>query len=165
MLRRVIMALASAALLAACQQEPAGEPAPTDVVVVEADPAAVIAPLYARYRTDPAVTTFPSLPEQAPWTADMRARLEAMMTRSATSEAPILDFDPFVNAQDWLVTDVTATTDGVVERSHATVRAHFVNNQAEDEVVYDLVWESGAWRVDNIRHAGWDLRQIISQGV
>jgi len=94
----------------------------------------------------------------------MRGQLEAMMARSQANEAPILDFDPFINAQDWMVTAVAVTTDGVVANSHATVRARFTNLSDEDEVVYDLVWEGGGWRVDNIRHEGWDLRQIINEG-
>jgi hypothetical protein len=69
-----------------------------------------------------------------------------------------------VNAQDWQIISVAVTTDGVVANSHATVRARFVNGSTEDEVVYDLVWEGGGWRVDNMRHTGWDLRQIITQG-
>jgi hypothetical protein len=149
--------------IAACQRqaEQAEEPAPEAAIP---DPAAVIAPLYERYRTDPAVTTFPALLEQAPWSAELRGQLEAMTARSQANEEPTLDFDPFINAQDWLVTAVTVTTDAVVANSHATVRARFTNLAAEDEVVYDLVWEGGAWRVNNMRHANWDLRQIINQG-
>lgn len=84
--------------------------------------------------------------------------------RSRAAEEPILDFDPFVNAQDWQIGSVAVATDGVVANSHATVRARFVNGTTEDEVVYDLVWEGGGWRVDNMRHTGWDLRQIVTSG-
>lgn len=162
--RELLLGMA-VALLAACQREPeqAEPPAPAPDAAI-ADPASVIAPLYERYRTDPAATTFPTLLEQAPWSSAMRGQLEAMMARSQANEAPILDFDPFINAQDWMVTAVAVTTDGVVANSHATVRARFTNLSDEDEVVYDLVWEGGGWRVDNIRHEGWDLRQIINEG-
>ena len=168
MQRRTLLVGAMVALAAAaCQRQPSsGEVDDTDDTGAGSasfpDPAQTIAPLYERYRTDPAVTTFPVLLEQAPWSADLRARLEAMVTRSRAAEEPILDFDPFVNAQDWQLGSVSVTTDGVVANSHATVRARFVNGTTEDEVVYDLIWEGGGWRVDNMRHTGWDLRQIVS---
>lgn len=165
MRRREFVLGASVLALAACQRQPeqGEEPASAPDVAIP-DPAAVIAPLYERYRTDPAATTFPTLLEQAPWSAELRTQLEAMSARSAANEEPVLNFDPFINAQDWLVTAVTVTTDGVVANSHATVRARFTNLSTEDEVVYDMVWEGGGWRVDNMRHEGWDLRQIISRG-
>ncbi|MBY0564982.1 MAG: YbjP/YqhG family protein [Hyphomonadaceae bacterium] len=162
--RRMWLLGACALGLGACQREAAQAPSGSDAAPSYPDPSEVITPLYERYRTDPMVTTFPTLVEQAPWSAAMRASLESMMVRSQTAEDPILDFDPFVNAQDWRVSTVAVTTDGVVAESHATVRARFVNLNREDEVVYDLVWEGGAWRVDNIRHANWDLRQIASGG-
>jgi hypothetical protein len=164
MKRRDFLLVGLAVIAAACQREQTAAPAPEGGAEAVADPAAVIAPLYERYRTDPAVTTFPALPEQAPWSASLRAELEAMMARSQATQEPILDFDPFVNAQDWQIGAVAVTTDGFAENSHAVVRAHFVNGDHEDEVVYDLIWEGGGWRVDNIRHEGWDLRQIVRQG-
>ncbi|MBL8538303.1 MAG: DUF3828 domain-containing protein [Hyphomonadaceae bacterium] len=152
--------------LGACQREPTQTPnGEAPAAANFPDPAETIAPLYDRYRSDPAVTTFPTLIDQAPWSADLRSKLEAMMARSQTAEAPILDFDPFVNAQDWQISSVAVATEGVVAESHASVRARFVNGSTSDEVVYDLIWEGGAWRVDNIRHSGWDLRQIVGQGV
>lgn len=170
MRRRDLLLGAVAALAAAgCQRQRSSESTPDASGETGGegadypDPAQAIVPLYERYRTDPAVTTFPVLLEQAPWSGDLRAKLEAMMARSRQTEEPILDFDPFVNAQDWQIASVNVTTDGVVANSHATVRAHFVNGATEDEVVYDLVWEGGGWRVDNIRNASWDLRQIVTQ--
>jgi hypothetical protein len=165
MKRRDFLWVGLAALAAACQRQEASAPETDEGgFAIHVDPTSIIAPLYDRYRTDPAVTTFPALPEQAPWSAGLRAEIEAMMARSQATQEPILDFDPFVNAQDWQIGAVAVTTDGVVENSHATVRAHFVNADSEDEVVYDLIWEGGGWRVDNIRHEGWDLRQIVRQG-
>jgi hypothetical protein len=128
-----------------------------------ADPAESIRPLYERYRSAPAVATFPTLIDAAPWSDDMRAQLVAMMARSEARGEPILDFDPFVNAQDWEIQNVNVTTDGVVENSHATVRAAVTNAGFSEDIVYDLIWESDAWRVNNIRAREWDLRQIIAE--
>jgi hypothetical protein len=160
----MILGAFAVALLGACSQPP--QKADTPPAVTAPDPAETIRPLYTRYMTDPAVTTFPSLEEQAPWSASMRQALVDMMTRSEQAQAPILDFDPFVNAQDWQISNVNVTTDSVAENSHAVVRASFQNGGSPQEVVYDLVWEGGGWRVDNVRSGGppdgWDLRQIAN---
>lgn len=162
-LARVLIALAFAAALAACTPAPDGKSGPGAV----ADPAEVIRPLYTRYMTDPAATTFPTLEEQAPWSAPLRQALIDMEARSRDENEPILDFDPFANAQDWQIANVNVTTDSVVENNHAVVRASFTNGGAPQEVIYDLIWEGGGWRVDNMRSGGppdgWDLRQIATQ--
>lgn len=154
------MAVALAA--AASCSRPSDAPPSTTEVTAAPDPADVIRPLYQRYMTPAAVTTFPSLEEQAPWSDDLKAQLLAMMARSEARQEPILDFDPFVDAQDYELSDLSVTTDGVVENSHAVVRAHFTNLGQATEVVYDLVWQNDQWRVDNIRGASWDLRQVIA---
>jgi hypothetical protein len=122
------------------------------------DPAMVVRPLYDRYLTQGA--TFPEFRDQAPWSASLWTELEAMNARSEARNEPILDFDPFVGAQDYQLSNLSVVTEGVVENSHATVRASFTNLGRQDEVVYDLVWEGDRWRVDNIRGRDWDLRQI-----
>jgi hypothetical protein len=92
----------------------------------------------------------------------MLAALQAMTARSQARGEPILDFDPLIDAQDYQLADLNVSTDGVVENSHATVRARFTNSGAPAEIVYDLVWEDGGWRVDNIRTSRWDLRVITA---
>ena len=124
------------------------------------DPAAAIRPLYDPYLTEGA--TFPDFEHQAPWSASLWAELQAMMARSQAMGEPILDFDPLIDAQDYQLTNLVVAPEAVVPNSHAVVRASFNNSGRATEVVYDLVWEDGAWRVDNIRSSGWDLRQIAS---
>jgi hypothetical protein len=85
-----------------------------------------------------------------------------MMARSQAQGEPILDFDPLIDAQDYQLTNLNVTTDAVVANSHATVRANFTNAGAPSEVVYDLIWENGGWRVDNVRTSRWDLRAITA---
>lgn len=158
MLHRRIILIAALAL-AACTppQQAKQEDAPIP------DPAETIRPLYERYMTDPAVTTFPTLEEQAPWSASMRQALVDMMARSQTANEPILDADPFVLAQDWQISAVAVSTDAVVANSHAVVRSRFVNIDQPREVLFDMIWEEGAWRVDNIRSDGFDLREVAGR--
>jgi hypothetical protein len=156
--RTIILSAAAAAMLAACSQE---EKAKTEAASAPApDPASVIRPLYDSYLTEGA--QFPEFRDQAPWSADLWAQLEAMVTRSNAINEPILDFDPLIDAQDYQLSDLNVRTEAVAENSHATVRASFSNAGRPTEVVYDMMWENGGWRVDNIRAGSWDLRQIAS---
>lgn len=155
--RHVLLAL-SVIAVAACTppaQDANAPPAPTGP-----DPAATIQPLYDPYLAEGA--QLPALEQQAPWSAAMLASLRAMMARSQAQGEPILDFDPLIDAQDYQLTNLNVATDAVVANSHATVRASFTNAGAPAEVVYDLVWEDGGWRVDNIRTSRWDLRAITA---
>jgi hypothetical protein len=157
--RRVLILTGAAAALAACtppQQEKTEAPS----AAAAPDPAAVIRPIYDPYFTQGA--QFPEFRNQAPWSMDLWLQLEAMTRRSEQINEPILDFDPVIDAQDYQLENLNVTTEALAENSHATVRASFTNAGRPAEVVYDLIWEGGGWRVDNIRTATWDLRQIAA---
>jgi hypothetical protein len=168
--RDLILGFAGAAALTACSRDQDTAEAPADAPGVGEglgfpDPADVIRPLYDRYLTPGA--TFPSFENQAPWSADLRAQLQAMTARSEARNEPILDFDPIIGAQDYQITGVTVTTEAAVQNSHAAVRARFTNLGQPKEIVFYTVWEGGAWRVNNItgddNGVAWDLRQIAQQ--
>lgn len=156
--RAILLGAAAAAVLAACSRQ--DEKAPETQTPAALDPAEAIRPLYERYMTEGA--QFPDFRNQAPWSADLWRQLEAMTQRSEALNEPILDFDPLIDAQDYQLSNLNVTTDGMVENSHATVRASFSNMGRPTEIVYDLIWENGGWRVDNIRTSTWNLRQIAS---
>ncbi len=158
--RRWFLSVAAGAVLASCTPP---QQAKQEVATTAPDPAEIIRPLYERYMTDPAATTFPVLEEQAPWSASMRQSLIDMMARSQAANEPILDADPFVMAQDWQISAVAVSTESVVANSHAVVRARFVNIDQPREVVFDMVWEDNGWRVDNIRGDGFDLREVAGR--
>jgi len=152
--------------LAACSREPetADAPAP-ETAPSFPDPADSVRPIYDPYLNQS--ESPPAFRDQAPWSADLWRQLEAMVARSNAQNEPILDFDPIIGAQDYELSDLTVTTDSVVENSHAAVRARFTNLGQSTEIVFYMVWENDAWRVDNITGAvagsGWDLRQISAQ--
>jgi hypothetical protein len=158
--RRWFLSVAAGAVLASCTPP---QQAKQEEATTAPDPAEIIRPLYERYMTDPAATTFPVLEEQAPWSASMRQSLIDMMARSQAANEPILDADPFVMAQDWQISAVAVSTESVVANSHAVVRARFVNIDQPREVVFDMVWEDNGWRVDNIRGDGFDLREVAGR--
>lgn len=158
----LIITLAAAAL-AACsppstqKTEPPAEAGANRAIP---DPAAVVSALYAPYIVADAQA--PALADAAPWSAQMQADIAAMHTRTGDGDGPSLDFDPIIDAQDFQLSNISATTDAVVEGSHAVVRAQFNNIGEPQVVVYDLVWEDGRWKVDNIRTDEWDMRTIVT---
>ena len=158
--RTLVMGTLAVAALASCSPPPQQNDEPPAPSADIPDPAATIRPLYDPYLTEGA--TFPDFQHQAPWSASLWAQLEAMSARSQAQGEPILDFDPLIDAQDYQLSNLNAVTESVVENSHASVRASFTNAGAQAEVVYDLVWEEGGWRVDNIRTSRWDLRAIAA---
>ncbi|MBI1185843.1 MAG: DUF3828 domain-containing protein [Alphaproteobacteria bacterium] len=157
-MNRLIL-ICAAVVLAACGRAEAPDPAPgpAEAARAIADPAALVRGLYDQYTTPP--QTSPALADE-PWTQDLRAQLRAMTARSNALNEPILNFDPFTGAQDGAVSDLAVASDGVVENSHAVVRAQFALEGAPREILYDLRWENESWRIDNVRSACWDLRQI-----
>jgi hypothetical protein len=152
--------IGGSALLAACTPPQAENTEAPDGPRAVADPAAVIRPLYDRYMTPDA--EFPSVQDQAPWSSSLWALLSAMTQRSEQINEPILDFDPLIGAQDYQLSDLNVANEAISEGSHAVVRATFNNATTPTNIVYDLIWEADAWKVDNIRGEGWDLRQIAA---
>lgn len=152
--RRMLLISVVAIGAAACSREPEKPQAPSGP-----DPSAVVAPLYQPYIAHGVMV---GLQDQAPWSAEMRAALVAMMARSEAANEPILDFDPIIGAQDYEISGLSVTNDALAQNSHAVVRARFTNLGRVEEVLYDMVWRDGAWRVDNIRGADWDLRKIAA---
>lgn len=164
--RNLILGAGATTALAACQrqQQKAEAPAAGEGGAARAmtDPAMVVCQLYDPYLTPNA--TFPAFRDQAPWSAGLWAEIEAMTARSQARNEPILDFDPVIGAQDHQLSNLSVATEAISENSHAVVRVSFTNLGRGEEIVYDLVWEGDRWRVDNIRGANWDLRQIARQG-
>jgi len=162
--RRALMFGLGLAALAACsppqQQKAPAPPEPDPNAAPPPDPALVVRPIYDRYLTQGA--EFPELRDQAPWSGELWSQLEAMMHRTNENEEPSLDFDPIIGAQDYRITDLNVTTEGVVAGSHAVVRASFKNLGQQTDILYDMVWDGRGWRVDNIRGHDFDLRQIAS---
>lgn len=154
---RIVILAAALLALTACSQPPQ-QPAAEDPAITA--PGDLVRSLYGRYLNPDPNAPFPALEEQAPWSAAMRQELVDMIARSNAADAPILDFDPFVNARDGATSALRVETESVVDNSHAVVRASFMQDTRAEEVVYDLIWENGAWRIDNMRSADWDLRQI-----
>ena len=79
-------------------------------------------------------------------------------------EAGRLDFDPFVNGQDWEVKAVDVRVENAGP-DRATGVASFVNAGTPTTVRYDLVKTTAGWRIDNMRWAGTreSLKDILTK--
>lgn len=160
--------LIGVAALAACS--PAAETKAPSPAASAADPAAIVRPIYDRYLPGAPEAMFPNLEVQAPWSASLKQAIldqEARFAAVTDADPEGIDFDVFVNAQDWQIADLNVTAENVTPQQRALVRARFNNGGAAQEVDYDMVWEEGAWRIDNMHSGGppdgWDLRALVAK--
>jgi hypothetical protein len=124
----------------------------------QAEPAATIRAIYKQYEG-------PAVPKHR--NDIYSARLQKLMAadkKRAKGEAGRLDFDPFVNGQDWEITKVVVTE---TERKgdRATVRAKFVNSDEPQDIEFQLVRGQQRWQIDEMtshREPRWTLSKILS---
>ena len=64
-------------------------------------------------------------------------------------DAPSLDFDPFLSAQDWTVTDLSIRIDPK-SASAADARVRFKNIGKEEAVTLSLIRTPNGWRISDI---------------
>ncbi|MGK2922452.1 MAG: DUF3828 domain-containing protein [Methyloceanibacter sp.] len=95
-------------------------------------------------------------------------RLQALLDKDAaeTQEGEVgrLDFDPFVDGQDWEIGGLKVKE---VYRSggEARVRADFANFGKPRSILFSLVREGGEWRIDDIAETlppRWTLSKILT---
>lgn len=87
--------------------------------------------------------------KDARYSARILALWEACESRPDAEEEPCLDFDFFVMAQDYDLTDFKLeplSDDGRIAR----VKASFVNLGRPTEVVFDLVHDGDGWTIDEM---------------
>lgn len=84
-------------------------------------------------------------------------------------ELPLLDFDPFVNGQDFEITNLTVTSESIDDKRQ-TVTARFLNFDAPRIVIYDFVLTDKGWRFEDMRYPvgedipdGFSLKAYLSQ--
>ncbi len=91
-------------------------------------------------------------------------RLFARDWREAKGEVGRLDFDPFVNGQDYEVTAYTVSVEETgPDQARATVQ--MTNLGKRQTVVHDLARTANGWRIHDIRWPGGkgSLRSILSR--
>jgi hypothetical protein len=114
------------------------------------DPNALIEALYAGYMPP---NEFP--PDQAPLQS---ARLNGLFQKDqqeADGEIGRIDFDPYVNGQDYQITDLVVG-EPYLAGGKAVVKVTFANMGTPQEMGYLLVNEDG-WKVDDVWNTSADF--------
>jgi hypothetical protein len=108
------------------------------------DPKALVEALYAGYQPPnefpPDMTVLQSKRLNALYDAD---------SKEANGEIGRIDFDPFINGQDYEVTKVEIG-EPVIAAGKALVKVNVVNFGEPDEFGLLLVKEDGGWKVDDV---------------
>ena len=100
--------------------------------------------------------------------AGLVAEIKAYFAKQEKAGEPGgLDFDPIVNGQDYKVGQLEIRADKVAPGKTAMVMAECKNFDEPMRLKFKLVFENGAWKVDNIaslRDPAWDLRHLLKGG-
>jgi hypothetical protein len=124
-------------------------------------PEQIIRDLYALYKPV-GMAPYPDVKPQRLMTTELAVLYMAGATEP-DNNIPPLDWDIFVNGQDFGVTKLRVKRDGNV------VTAKFDNLGEATTVFYDFVATEEGWRIDNVRYpadefgAGFDLRHFTHQ--
>lgn len=86
-----------------------------------------------------------------------------MVERSA--ELPLIDFDPFINAQDYDITGLVID-DPVIGADQAVVAVSFLNFGEPQDMRFTLVRRVDGWKIDDIETVGgefpWRLSELLA---
>lgn len=139
---------------------------------------ALVAPVAAQDFTDPrAVVEALYAPYFQPYDSFDYAKLDAAPLQSAGLNALFardreeagegigrIDFDPYVNGQDFELTDLVVA-EPAYAGGRAVVGVTFLNFGQKQDMGYLLVEEGGAWKIDDMWAAGeefsYSLREIL----
>jgi hypothetical protein len=117
------------------------------------DPVALIADIYKNYQaeTDP------------PGYSDVYShRLQALIEFNAEVDPGKIDWDVFVNGNDWKLSELTLALISKSE-SKAQVRAQFFNFNDPQDMRFDLLREDGQWVIDEVCATKKDHRWTMSK--
>lgn len=87
---------------------------------------------------------------------------DAMEARTPEGEVGAIDFDPFINAQDYEIKDV-AIGDAAIDGDEATVTATFTNFGEPQEIRFTLVRLADGWKIDDIESLAGDYPWRLSE--
>lgn len=149
-MRRLALMLAFALSIAAAQAQTAGF----------SDPVALITAIYKTYGSGAEMPGLPGV-----YSRRLQGLIDADVKATPIGEVGKLDFDVFIAGNDWKlaklkVMQVTRT------ETRAQVKANFTNNRRPQEIVFDLVFESDRWLIDEVRSttpkARWTMSKVLT---
>lgn len=122
------------------------------------DPRALVEHVYSSYLADQIPSDYPR--EQ--FSPTLRQLWDDMEARSEELEMPILDFDPFINGQDFDITDVTVA-DPLIDGDAATAVVTFRNFGMPQEMRYSLIRDAGGWKIDDLESLSEEYNYRLSE--
>lgn len=85
--------------------------------------------------------------------------------KEADGEVGRIDFDPYVDGQDYQVSDLKFG-DAKITGNTATIEVTFKNFEMDEDMVFTLVKEADGWKVDDVSSKGgadpYDLKDIMT---
>ncbi|MGE0846273.1 MAG: hypothetical protein AB7L41_08380 [Flavobacteriaceae bacterium] len=108
--------------------------------------------------------------EEEPFTARLRALLEAARARSEELAQPVagLDFDYAINGQDFADDTYESVRYERLKRTDTTAEIKVtLDNGGRQTLVYSVLLEGDVWRVDEVRSTGgrgWTLSKLYEEG-
>jgi hypothetical protein len=128
-------------------------------------PDAVVRALYQHY-FDTAPETVVSFDYTDPATtkAYFDPALAKLLVADAKRAAPRLDFDPFIDGQDFELSPVTYQTK-TVSPSEVLVTAQFLNFDETKSIIYKVVRTGAGWRIADVQWGGGrePLRTLLAK--
>ena len=127
-----------------------------------ADPLDVLAALYAGYDV---ADSAPAIPQRELQSDRLNALIEKD-ANEASGQSGRIQFDPYVNGQDFDITDVELR-EPYYAGGRAMVHVQLRNFGAPQNLGFMLVNENGGWKIDNVwgvaEDHGYDLLDILQQ--
>src|SRR5262249_32578842 len=85
--------------------------------------------------------------------------------KEANGEVGRIDFDPYFDGQDFEITDLKIG-DATITGDKASIEVKFKNFDMEEDMVFALVKEGNAWKIDDVNSKGgadpYDLHDIMT---
>ncbi|MDV3250367.1 YbjP/YqhG family protein [Devosia sp. BK] len=120
-------------------------------------PEALLEAFYAPYLTD----DFPEN-EESFRSAALNALYEADAESTPEGEMGALDFDPYIDGQDYQIANLEIG-EPVYGGDTATVVVSFTNFDEPVEITYDLVNENGGWVIDDLEGQNGEFAYRLSE--
>jgi hypothetical protein len=129
---------------------------------VDGDPETLIAAIYKTYTDiDPGEDGMPGL--LGIYSQRLQALIDKDEQETPEGEVGKIDWDVFVDGQDWQLTDLNIVP-VAKDEGRAQVRATFKNFGEPRDILYTLVPEHGHWRIDEIEETlkpRWTMSKIL----
>lgn len=125
------------------------------------DPVALITDIYKSYTAENDVPGYSEV-----YSKRLQALIDADLKAQEPGDSGSIDWDVFVNGNDWQVSELTIT---LVSKSaqRAQVRARFFNFKEQQDQLFDLVVEDGRWVIDDVRATRqgnrWTMSKILTR--